>query len=147
MSPKNPGDRRALAASDFHVFIYCDDPSHAKRVAVTNFVRTRGGWHEVPATRANASGYTGTGRTIVGDELPPAGWVNEPLPDGAEIRGRHELVCRKCKRRPVPLRADRRDRVLDRLAGAGVSAVSLSGLAAILNALSTEVDDPESRQG
>src|SRR5450759_2424550 len=97
---------RARKAHAFKVFIYCDDPSHPRRIAVTNFIALPdGGWHEEPSSRASKDGAVGTGRTIVDDALPAPGWANQPSEDHQEIRGRFELVCRKC-RGSVPARAE-----------------------------------------
>ncbi len=122
--------RRARELAEHMVFIYCDDASHPKRVTVTSFARINGGWIDVPTSRASASGYMGTGRTIVGDDLPEPGWALEPT-EGA-VRDRHELVCRKCKRRPVPVKVDTLHPALDKIAAAGESEIPLSGMAAIL---------------
>ncbi len=121
------------------IFIYCDDPSHSgRRVAVTNFVRTTGtlapggGWTEVPATRAAAEGPIGTGSTLVGDTMPEPGWALDPEVSNRDIRTKLDLVCRKCKRRPVPARSENLFPVLDDWGALGVSELALAVLAASL---------------
>lgn len=122
----------------FRIFIYCDDPSHApRRVAVTNFVHVEAGmlgsasWHEEPSSRASR-GKLGAGMHMVGD-LPAAdGWANDPDVANEEIRDRFELVCRKCRTRPVPARAGNLFAVLDRWQALGVAELSLAVIAANL---------------
>lgn len=124
---------RSRKADAFKVFIYCDDPSHPRRVAVTNFIALPdGGWHEEPSSRASRDGYLGTGRTIVDDTLPSHGWANQPSEDRQEVRDRFELVCRKCRRRPVTARAEKLFSRLDGWRAAGVLEVPLAMVAASL---------------
>lgn len=119
----------ARARSEAFVHVYCDDASHPRRVAVTNFARTPTGWVEVPASRAGRT-QVGTGRTLLDDEPAPAGWALGEVT--GTTRDRHELVCRRCKRRPVPVQAVKLHDALDQLAASGVSEVSLAGMAAIV---------------
>jgi len=119
------------ASDAFKVFVYCDDESHApRRVAVTNFLAVpSGGWHEQPASRA-PTGDLGTGHQMIGDKPAATGWANDPSVSNADVRQHYELVCRKCRRRPLRVRPER---LFDRLDGwrrAGESSVSLSLLAA-----------------
>lgn len=124
---------RARKAHAFKMFIYCDDPSHPRRIAVTNFIALPdGGWHEEPSSRASKDGAVGTGRTIVDDTLPGAGWANQPSENHQEIRDRFELVCRKCRRRPVLARKENLFPVLDGWRAAGVSEVALAVIGASL---------------
>ena len=124
---------RARKAHAFKVFIYCDDPSHPRRVAVTNFIALPdGGWHEEPSSRASRDGYVGTGRTIVDDTLPAAGWANQPSEDHQEIRDRFEMSCRKCRRSVVVVRKENLFPVLDGWRAAGVSELPLTVVAASL---------------
>jgi len=113
------------------IFIYCDDPSHpGRRVAVTNYVLTPGGtWTEEPASRAS-TGHVGAGHHLIGDTPAPTGWALDPDVSNAEVRDHHELICRKCKHRPVRLRPETLDVVLNGWHAAGVSQVALSMFAA-----------------
>lgn len=112
------------------MFIYCDDPSHPRRVAVTNFDRINGQWHERPASRAGRT--AGTGVTLVRDAVPEPGWALDSGISNSEIRPKHDLRCRKCRRRPVPVRPENLYPVLAGLLDAGESEVSLRRLAASL---------------
>lgn len=131
---------RARKASAFRIFIYCDDSSHARKVAVTNFIATpswgiatpSGGWAEQPASRASMQGPVGAGRTILDDELAQPGWANAPSEHDQDIRERFEPECRKCHRRVVA-RKDNLFRVLGAFQLAGVSRVALSVLGASLS--------------
>lgn len=136
----NERDRKVRALADVTVFIYCDSDRHPRRqVAVTNFARVNGVWVEVPASRADRSGgYVGTGRTIVNDDMPQAGWALEVTEQTPVTRNQFVLECRKCnqagqrRRRGVPLREETRDRVLEALVASGASRASLAQVAAIL---------------
>jgi len=117
-----------------HIFIYCDNPSHPRRVAVTNFDRIDGGlfagWCERPASRAGDR--IGTGVTMTGDIPAATGWALDAGTANATVRNKYELVCRKCRRRPQPVRAEKLHPVLDDLIEAGVSEASLALVAAML---------------
>ena len=124
---------RARKAQAFKVFIYCDDPSHPKRVAVTNFIALPdGGWHEEPSSRA-ATGKIGSGMHLIGDTPGGTGWANDPDVNNADVRSRFEFSCRRCHN-PVPVsaRAENLFPVLDGLQTNGVSEVPLTLIAASL---------------
>jgi hypothetical protein len=118
---------------DGNIFIYCDDPAHARRIAVRNFYPVARGWNEwfaSPAQRARQSG-----RTLVDDEPPPPG-VDDY--EGREVRSRYRLECRKCRDRGVvEVRQNKLFAVLNILADRGESSVSLPGVAAMLARIST----------
>lgn len=122
--------------SGFRILVFCDDPSHPKAVPVANFIEvppgplSGGRWHEVPASRA-AKRDVGTGRTMIGDTPAGVGWANDPEVSNADVRVRHELVCRKCRRR-VEARAETLFTVLDHCAADGESRLPLRDLAAKL---------------
>lgn len=91
------------------IFVYCDDPGHGKRVAVTNFIPLWdedtltddphvGRWTEHHTSRNRAT--AGSGTTLAGDS-PLSGRGMFPIDRSAEYRSRYELRCRKCKDRPV----------------------------------------------
>jgi len=67
----------------------------------------------------------------------------------ADIRSRFELVCRKCRRRPLPVRAEKLFPVLDEWQSAGVSELALAVLAATLQrrSESRQPTIPEPGQG
>lgn len=118
------------------IFIYCDEPAHPRRVAVTNFVPLPGGgWHEIPATRGREDNAA-SGHTLIGDHLAPTGWALDPAVDNAEIRDHHELVCRKCRRQPLRLLPETLDALLDGWRHAGVPEVSMRLLAASIGRVS-----------
>lgn len=120
----------------YRIFVFCDDESHPKRAAVTNFVRVTpgplspsGGWHERPSSRALAA--PGAGRHLIGDAPAEAGWANDPDVSNADVRDRYELTCRRCRHpRPVVARRETLYTALDGWETLGVSEVSLSQLAA-----------------
>lgn len=117
------------------IFIFCDDPAHPRRVAVTNFVPVTdddaGAWTE-RFTSAAAQGRRESGVTLVDDALPSGYSFDPDEYRGREVRSRYQLVCRKCRRRPVTAREETLFAVLNALHGAGVSEVSLTLLAASL---------------
>lgn len=128
----------------WRIFVYCDDPSHAtRRWPVAKFVELPSGaltgdqrWHEETKPRSSV-GRVGTGRHLIGDDLPEAGWASDPAVENADVRTRFEFVCRKCQRRRpravvVPVRSERLFAVLDGWRDSGVSEVSLAVMAAIL---------------
>lgn len=114
------------------IFIYCDDASHSPRqVAVTNFDSVgEGRWNERYASAA-AQGRRESGVTLVDDARPTGDALFAGELEG-DVRSRYQLVCRKCRRRPVVAREETLFAVLDKLAGAGVSGINLTGLAASL---------------
>ena len=138
----------------FQIYIYCDDRSHTRPVAVTNFVEVNpgplaenGGWHERPASRASQKRRIGTGMTMIGDAVPEAGWALDPDARNADVRERFELECRKCNSQgSLDVRAEKLFPVLDGWRDAGVSRVPLAVLAASLQRKS-QSDYPESGQG
>lgn len=115
------------------IFIYCDEPSHApRRVAVTNFQSLGNGrWNEL-FTSSAAQGQRESGVTLVNDSMLKPDWDPLESPREGEVRSRYQLVCRKCRRRPVVAREENLFAVLEKLADAGVSGLTLSGLAASL---------------
>ncbi|HMM93981.1 hypothetical protein [Phycicoccus sp.] len=124
----------------FKIQVFCEDPSHSgRRVPVTNFVAVpRGGWHEVPASRAGR-GRTSAGYHLLENTPAETGWALDPSVSNADIRDRFELVCRKCKGKPkgqrgesVAARSENLFPVLDGWRASGVSEVPLSLLAASL---------------
>jgi len=126
-----------------NIFIYCDDPSHSKRIAVTNFHPAgdgdEGRWNEWYTSRA-AQGARESGTTLVDDVPPEVGtWLEDPTSyQGRDVRSRYRLECRKCRHRTaVPAREDKFFAVLNLLAEHGVSEISLNGLAASLGSIST----------
>lgn len=121
---------RERMAAAFKIFVYCDDESHPKRVAVTNFIATPdGGWHERLATRARVRGHIGTGRQMLNDAPAHDGWALEARPDDEVTRARFELECRKCHR-SAPARQENLFPVLDGWKSSAVSEVSLTLIAA-----------------
>jgi hypothetical protein len=110
------------------IFIYCDEQSHPKREAVTNFKPYSGllgsGWHELPASRGH-----GAGRSIVNNAPATAGWANDPGIANSDHRNRYEFSCRKC-RKPVVAREEKLFSALDKFAADGESEIPLSKLAA-----------------
>lgn len=119
------------------MFIYCDDPSHARRVPVTNFYELPGGgWHEEPASRA-ATSDVGAGHHLIGDKLGEAGWALDSDVSGADVRTRYKLVCRKCKgtggQGAVDAKGETLHRLLDGWRKAGVSELALSVIGANLS--------------
>jgi hypothetical protein len=127
------------------IFVYCDDASHPRRVAVTNFIFRDPGWGE-EFTRKNGTDH---GTTIGPDDAPfRLSDHDDPtagLRSGSFYRSRYALTCRKCKRRPLVLREEKLFSLLDDVAGTGVSEVSLGALVAILTRQSQ--DRPELEQG
>lgn len=124
------------------VFLYCDDPSHSKVVAVTNFQAVRNGnegwtgrWNEIYTSTA-AQGRRESGVTLEitpdGDRVPTPGSIGGSDISDRQFRSAYRLVCRKCPRRPVVAREPKLFKALDRLADVGASKVSLSVLAAML---------------
>ncbi|WP_454853255.1 hypothetical protein [Promicromonospora soli] len=155
------------------VFIYCDDPSHdGRRVTVDVFCRVVDPEAITPVTdtadvRAMLFARRWQEVPRPGDRFTnPAGAVNlrgveagymdgheRPLPDAPEdvvehlagdpTRRRFALVCRKCKGRPVPARAEKLYAVLDAFVTHGWGDVPLTLVAASLSRSST----PEPGQG
>jgi len=117
-----------------NIFIYCDDPSHAKHVAVTNFYPVHGSpghWNERYASRA-ARGDKQSGQTIV-DDAPLREGSRARQQKGRDVRSRYLLTCRKCGGgRAVPAREENLFAVLDALASKGQSKVALAQVAANL---------------
>ena len=115
------------------LFIYCDHESHrGRRVAVTNFDRAPdGGWIERPASRAS-TGHLGAGHHLIGDEPAGTGWALDPEVSNDDVREHYELVCRKCKSRPVRMRTESRNQILDGWHSHGESEISLAMIAASL---------------
>lgn len=125
-----------------NIFIYCDDASHPKRIAVTNFAPIGGllasGWTEV----TTGSGTDRTGRSIVKNAPAETGWANNPEISNAEHRNRYKLACRKCgDRNPVVAREETLFAVLSAIARAGESECSLSAFDAIVGRI--DISRPE----
>ena len=122
------------------IFIFCDDSSHPKPVAVTNFVQIEpegsgfpeaGRWDE-RYTSSAAQGLRTSGTTLIGDRLPEPG---EILPGRhlEGVRSHYEIRCRRCAPRGnVRTGEPRLFAALNMFAAAGVSSVSLVVLAASL---------------
>lgn len=119
------------------MFIYCADPSHPKRVAVTNFEKRDGVWREIYARH----GARDSAQTIRSDNtvLTASSLIandDELDDDETSYRARHRLECRKCKGngkgRPLPLREPVLFDALDKAAAAGYDSLDLSDLAAIV---------------
>lgn len=114
------------------MFIYCADPSHSKRVAVTNYERRGDVWAEVFTRRGGRE----SGQTIRADNQPAtaADMLDDDVVDG--VRSRHRLECRKCKGngkgRPFPFREPVLFDALDKAAAAGYDSLNLSDIAAIV---------------
>ena len=118
------------------ILIYCDDPSHDSRKAVTNFAPADpfehdGRWNEHYTSTA-AQGRRESGQTIKGDETRWRSGVDEVMETQGPFRSRYSLACRKCKSRPVIAREENLFSALNRLAERGVMAASLRLIAAIL---------------
>lgn len=114
-----------------NIFIYCDDPRHAKRVAVTNFYPIGDGqWAEVAAS--TASGRPAA-PMLFGDDVPKPGHSigGVRLVDVRRSRKRYRFECRKC-RRSAPATEKKLYAVLNAFAANGASDISLSVLAASL---------------
>lgn len=139
---------RARKAHAFKVFIYCDDPSHPRRVAVTNFIALPdGGWHEEPASRVS-TGHVGTGYHLLEDTPATTGWALDPEVSNAQVRANHDLPCRKCKgqgRGTLTVRSEKLYPVLDGWRASGVSEVPLTLVAASLGRSNNQ--NPERGQG
>lgn len=112
-----------------NVFIYCDDKSHARRVAVTNFRLTPMGWDEQVSSRAQLK--PSAGYTLHGDTVDADGWALEEDLPAAPMRVNFDLVCRKC-RRPWTLTQAKLYSALDVVNESGVSELSLVTLASIV---------------
>lgn len=131
----------------YAIFVYCDDPSHPEkpRSHVRTLFEVTDGmslddhsrWNVLlPATRRPGSAGASTALPLRGNRLPNMGdRAIDPttglLADGSD-RARQWLICRKCKTRPVPVRAEKLDRVLDGIKDAGLHAVPLRVVAASL---------------
>ena len=119
------------------VFIYCDDASHPRRVAVTNFVQidpldsthsTAGRWNErYTSTAAQGSRESGTSLGVDDRPIALGSWT-----PGDVVRSNYTLVCRKCRQRPVEFKEERLFAALNRLCGVGVSEISIRVLGAML---------------
>jgi len=133
------------------VFIYCDDPGHPprrRRVAVTNFYAIGDGRWTEHSTGSPSRKDSGT--TLADDSRLPPGSINpQKLAKFEVVRSTHELVCCKCKARPMEVREDKLFRALNAVAAVGESEVSLSELAAIVETQSDMQGraDPEAGQG
>lgn len=124
-------------ATEFSVFIYCDNAAHVNRVAVTNFDARQGMWNEQVASRSRTS--PSAGETLVGDTLPQAGWALNPEVRNSDIRTHFDVRCRKCEGKKVAGRINVSVRpgvlygVLDALRDAGITELPLAVLAASVN--------------
>lgn len=112
-----------LQSPDVRMLVYCDDPSHPSRrarVIVANFEhRPDGRWRRI--VRGLEKAGSGEPSMVLVDDQP-----------AGKQHDRYRLTCRMCKSRPVSARAANLYRVFNRLAEAGVSEISLSGVAASL---------------
>lgn len=114
------------------VFIYCaTGPRHpGRRIPVATFRRTSGllaGW-------AETTGRDGLGQSIVNDAPAVPGWGLDPNVSNADHRERYALTCPRCgAANGMTMRRERLTEVLDHLADAGVSEVSMSALGATLS--------------
>jgi len=132
------------------IFIYCDDPSHSRRQAVTNFkAEPDGRWNEHYASTA-AQGRRESGQTIGANDSPLEArelsrrGLREVIEAEGPFRSRYRLECRRCKRRPVIAREEPLFAVLTRLTDTGLFEVSLILLAATLQRQSEATRaDPE----
>lgn len=125
------------------IFIYCDDPSHPRRVAVTRFDRINGRWHERSTSHPSHPNRTaGIGVPLVRDVVAEPGWANDDGIGSGEYREKLDLRCRRCRRRTVAARPENLYPVFDGLLDAGVSSVSLRLLAASLQRRSEAGSDP-----
>jgi len=130
----------------YAIFIYCDHPSHPEKpqspVLTFFYAPDEPGPQHVrwaallPPTRRPGGVGISKSLPLKGDRRPaPNDTVEDPetglLQDGSD-RTRHWLICRKCKDRPVPARAEKLDRVLDGIKDAGLHAVPLRVVAASL---------------
>lgn len=118
-----------------NVFIYCDDPSHPKRVAVTNFhpvAGEPGRWEEFGRD---------SGETMVDDRPFDDQWRHDANLSNyreRENRARYRLACRKCgDRGALQAREENLFGALEAVAGHGVSEISLLLLAATVDRIST----------
>lgn len=136
---RSSAERRQRPAGS--IFIYCDDPGHNQRVAVTNFAPTAlgdGRWNEWYTSTA-AQGTRESGTTLVDDAPPEPGTFHDPDTwQGRDVRARYVLQCRKCRQRgAVSVREEKLFAVLNALSDHGVPEISLVGFAAILTSIST----------
>lgn len=96
--------------------IYCDDPFHeGEEVHVRTFSRNGSHWYALGMREVRGNEY-------VGGEVPD--------PSVPPARLRYNLRC-SCGR-TVPVRQEKLDQILNRLSGAGVTRLSLAGLATTL---------------
>lgn len=118
------------------VFIYCDN--HKSRSPVADFVRSEdGNWREdrrESSMRIAEGTESGLGIVLVGPGNPRADEIRRHREIAKEYR-RYDLRCRgrsgddRCERNAIA-RGDKLFRYLDGLVAAGVSAASLSDIAA-----------------
>lgn len=136
------------------VFIYCNDPSHDRSRAVTDFYQIKpvgiddpeaGRWNERYTSTA-AQGRRESGTTLIGDRLPQRGEIQNVVLGGgtaeAEIRSRYRLECRKCRRRPVVATEEKLFAVLNKLAAEGITRISLQGLRLLFSDLAQAARPP-----
>lgn len=119
--------------AEYSVFVVCDQ--HPKAVAVYNFDRMGPGEWMDRFTRTDPTGdVAAAGETLLDDE--PYDVSRDGLRPSGEVRSRYRLRCRKCDASQV-FRKETLWPILDRLKDAGVSTISLGGLAAIVASSST----------
>lgn len=124
-----------MTGPDCTVTLFCDDPSHPRRVKVATFGRRSGrpgDWHLflTPAERKRQR-MTSLGTQLLKDAPAPAGWALDPENANSDTRASYSLPCRKCGAN-VAARADSLPLALEGWWGAGVSEVTLRMLAATL---------------
>lgn len=115
------------------VFIYCDDIRHAQRIRVAEFEYQADLvpplWHPTLGGESQERMVGDTPFAEVPVWTPASG---TPPPDEIEpSRFRYRLRCRKC-RYEVQATEDKLEAALDRLRLAGVSQLSLRGLARVI---------------
>lgn len=132
------------------IFVYCDSPKHRNRVLVNKFTPS-----EDKARRWTEWRDTGVsliadhdGESVASELISAPAEVRVPIVDEAgppwkmetrhvnthlegKVRARYTLTCGRCAH-SVAVREERLFAALDRIAEAGVSEVSLSALAAIV---------------
>lgn len=112
------------------ITITCEDPSHPVRVRYT-FERTAAGWGEQVMTRrrdVHAFHRRDATTQLMGDAVTHLTW-QDPWPAPGTTRLRDRLDC-PCGIAPVTVRRERLVPVLERLAEAGRSSISIEALRA-----------------
>lgn len=115
------------------VIVHCEEPSHAdRRYIVFRFDLVTADDRRVWVAGDNVRRLAGGRKAMAYLDGPRRLAHDERRRSLADIRARAEMVCGLCGLKGV-YRYGSLTPVLDRLAEAGVSAVSLSGLAAIVS--------------